>query len=133
MLLALPVTALAQQNIGELFATDARVKGSVILAGSGTTVLSGSQISAGAQTATLKLERGGSVLVCPGTNLSVTASQSGRQLLFSLSTGDLELNYPIGAAATPCSPPTFSFSCPARAVCMWPCALLPTATLACSL
>ena len=98
-LLALPVTALAQQNIGELFATDARVKGSVILAGSGTTVLSGSQISAGAQTATLKLERGGSVLVCPGTNLSVTASQSGRQLLFSLNTGNLELNYPIGAAA----------------------------------
>ncbi len=89
----------AQQNIGELYATDASVKGSVILAGSGTTVQSGSQIAAGAQTATLKLERGGQVLVCPGTKLSVTSSQSGRQFLFSLSTGNLELDYPIGAAA----------------------------------
>src|SRR5271157_3805703 len=89
----------AQQTLGELFATDARVKGSVILAGSGTSVLSGSSIQAGALTATLKLERGGSLLVCPGTKLSVTASQSGRELMFSLNSGNLEMNYPLGASA----------------------------------
>ncbi|HUI84369.1 MAG TPA: hypothetical protein VL240_09105 [Candidatus Binatia bacterium] len=91
--------AMAQQTIGELYATDASVKGSVILAGSGTSVLSGSSIEAGAQAATLKLERGGSLLVCQGTRLSVTASQSGRELLLSLNSGNLELNYPLGAEA----------------------------------
>ncbi len=89
----------AQETLGELFATDARVKGSVILAGSGTSVLSGASIQAGAQAATLKLERGGSLLVCPGTKLSVTASQSGRELMFSMNAGNVEMNYPLGASA----------------------------------
>src|SRR5271167_1541845 len=86
-------TAAAQQTLGELYATDASVKGSVVLAGSGTSVLSGSSIQAGTQAATLKLERGGSVLVCEGTKLSVATSQTGRELLLSLNTGNLELNY----------------------------------------
>ncbi len=103
---------LAQQNIGELYATDASVKGSVILAGSGTSVLSGSQIAAGAQTATLKLERGGSVLVCPGTSLSVSSSQSGRQLLFSVSSGNIELDYPIGSASDSLLTPDFRLLLP---------------------
>lgn len=89
----------AQQTLGELFATDASVKGAVILAGSGTSVLSGSSIEAGAQLATLKLERGGSLLVCSGTTLSINASRNGRALLFSLNSGNLEMNYPLGAAA----------------------------------
>ncbi len=89
----------AQQTLGELYASDASVKGSVILAGSGTSVLSGSSIEAGAKSATLKLERGGNVLVCEGTKLSLTASKTGRELLFSLNSGNLELNYPLGAEA----------------------------------
>ena len=97
--LAMPTTAVAQQSIGELYATDASVKGSVILAGSGTSVLSGSSIQAGAQAATLKLDRGGSVLVCEGTKLTVNVSQNGRELLFSLNTGNLELNYSLGTEA----------------------------------
>ena len=99
LVLAMSGTTLAQQTLGELYATDASVKGSVILAGSGTSVLSGSSIQAGGQAATLKLERGGNVLVCAGTRLSVTASQSGRDLMFSLSSGNLEMNYPLGASA----------------------------------
>jgi hypothetical protein len=91
--------AAAQQTLGELYASDARVKGSIVLAGSGTSVLSGASIQAGAQAATLKLERGGSLVVCPGTRLSVTASQSGRELLFSMNAGNLEMNYPLGASA----------------------------------
>jgi hypothetical protein len=91
--------ARAQQSIGELYATDASVKGSVLLAGSGTQVLSGSSIQAGAQAATLKLDRGGSLFVCEGTKLSITSSQNGRQMLFSLNTGNLELNYPLGTEA----------------------------------
>jgi hypothetical protein len=96
---AMAVCATAQQAIGELYATDASVKGSVILAGSGTSVLSGSSIQAGAQAATLKLDRGGNLLVCEGTKLSITSSQTGRELLFSLNTGNLELNYPLGTEA----------------------------------
>src|ERR1022692_2536502 len=99
LVLGMCCTAEAQQTLGELYATDARVKGAVILAGSGTSVLSGSSIAAGAQNATLKLERGGSLLVCSGTNLSVNASQNGRELMFSLNSGNLEMNYPLGAAA----------------------------------
>src|SRR5271166_5563224 len=99
LVLAMHGATAAQQTVGELYATDARVKGSIILAGSGTGVLSGSSIQAGELTATLKLERGGSLLVCPGTRLSVTASQSGRELMFSLNSGNLEMNYPLGASA----------------------------------
>jgi hypothetical protein len=99
VVLGMQGAAAAQQTLGELFATDARVKGSIILAGSGTSVLSGASIQAGAQAATLKLERGGSLLVCPGTKLSVTASQTGREMMFSMNTGNLEMNYPLGASA----------------------------------
>ena len=95
----MPIAAVAQQAIGELYASDASVKGSVLLAGSGTSVLSGSSIQAGAQPASLKLERGGTVMVCEGTKLSVTSSQTGRELLFSLNSGNLELNYPLGTEA----------------------------------
>src|SRR5271165_3200827 len=99
LVLAMHGATVAQQSVGELYASDASVKGSVILAGSGTSVLSGSSIEAGALSATLKLERGGTLLVCPGTKLSITASQNARQLMFSLSSGNLEMNYPLGAAA----------------------------------
>ncbi len=104
--------AAAQQNIGELYATDARVKGSVILAGSGTGVLSGSQIAAGTQTATLKLERGGSVLVCPGTSLSVSSSENGRRLMFSVNSGNLEFDYPIGSSSDSLLTPDFRLLLP---------------------
>ena len=104
----------AQQTLGELFATDARVKGSIILAGSGTSVLSGASIQAGAQAATLKLERGGSLLVCPGTKPFVTASQTGRELMFSMNTGNLEMNYPVGASADTLLTPICACSCQVR-------------------
>lgn len=112
MLGSLVSPAWAQQTLGELYATDARVKGSVILAGSGTSVLSGSAIQAGAQAATLKLERGGSLLVCPGTNLTITASQNGRALLFSVNSGNLELDYPLGASADSLITPDFRLVLP---------------------
>src|ERR1035438_8782 len=78
----------AQQNVGELFSSDASVKGAVVLANSGTKVMSGSSISAGEQTAALKLERGGSTQICPNTSLAVTTSQNGRQMMFSMNTGN---------------------------------------------
>lgn len=102
----------AQQNVGELFASDASVKGGVVLANSGTNVLSGSSIAAGEQTATLKLERGGHMQICRGTTLAVTTSQNGRQLLFSMNTGDVEMDYPIGTAADNLLTPDFRLLLP---------------------
>jgi hypothetical protein len=102
----------AQQNVGELFASDASVKGAVVLANSGTRVMSGSSIAAGAQSATLKLERGGSMTICPGTNLAITTSQNGRQLMFSMDTGNLEMDYPIGAASDNLLTPDFRLLLP---------------------
>ena len=106
------VSSFAQQNVGELFASDASVKGAVLLANSGTKVMSGSSISAGSQAATLKLERGGSMQICPGTSLAVTTSQNGRQLMFSMNTGNLEMDYPIGAAADNLLTPDFRLLLP---------------------
>jgi hypothetical protein len=83
-----------------------------VLANSGTKVMSGSSIAAGAQTATLKLERGGSMMICPGTNLAVTTSQNGRQLMFSMDTGTIEMDYPIGAAADNLLTPDFRLLLP---------------------
>jgi hypothetical protein len=102
----------AQQNIGELYASDASVKGAVVLANSGTKVMSGSSIAAGEQAATLKLERGGNMLICPGTSLAVTTSQNGRQLMFSMNTGDIEMDYPIGAASDNLLTPDFRLLLP---------------------
>jgi len=107
--------ACAQQDVGELFATDASVKGAVVLANSGTKVMSGSSLSAGQQTATLKLERGGSMLICPNTSLAVTTSQNGRQLMFSMNTGNIEMDYTIGAASDNLLTPDFRLLMPGPA------------------
>jgi hypothetical protein len=107
---ALPL--FAQQNVGELYASDASVKGAVVLANSGTKVMSGSSIAAGEQAATLKLERGGSMLICQGTSLAVMSSQNGRQFMFSMNTGNIEMDYPIGAAADNLLTPDFRLLLP---------------------
>lgn len=109
---AFSITLPAQQNVGELFATDASVKGAVVLANSGTKVVSGSSISAGEQAAALKLERGGSMRICPNTALAVTTSQNGRQLMFSMNTGNVEMDYPIGAASDNLLTPDFRLLMP---------------------
>jgi cell division septation protein DedD len=99
IVLVCATAASAQQPLGQLQATDASVEGPVILAGASASVLSGSSIEAKVQIATLKLERGGSLLVCPGTKLTVTASQNGHELMFSLNSGNLEMDYQLGTTA----------------------------------
>src|SRR5512141_1689083 len=98
-LLALFIVSLAcaaqqqpQLPIGEIFASDASVKGAVKLASSGMQVMSGSSVEAGQATALLRLSRGGDVRVCPRTALSISSSHTGRDLMFGVSTGALEAN-----------------------------------------
>lgn len=97
----------AQAIVGEVYASDASVKGTVILAAGGTRVFSGSQVSAGGAAAVLKLARGGEIRICPGTQLAVSSSASGNELLLSVSTGALELHYAVGAVADSIVTPDF--------------------------
>jgi hypothetical protein len=97
-LAAAPV-ANAQNAVGEVFSGDASVRGSVLLSGRGTHVLSGSQVTAGDGAAVLKLERGGELRICPKTNLSLSADAAGKALVLGLNAGAMELNYSLPTAA----------------------------------
>lgn len=94
-----PAALQAQTPVGELFAGDASVRGSVVLAASGTSVLSGSEVSAGQSAAVLKLQRGGELRICPRTSLSVNASPTGGELMIGFNTGALELHYTLAGGS----------------------------------
>src|SRR5437868_11840946 len=94
-------------SIGEVFATDASVTGSVVLAAGGTRVANGSSVSAGRSAATLRLDRGGEVRVCPGTSVSVTAAARSKGLMLSLSEGTIEMHYSVGSSADTIQTPDF--------------------------
>jgi hypothetical protein len=93
--LLLTASALAQTvpAVGELFASDANSSSSLQLAGSGMSVYSGSELSAGIAPATLKLVRGGQVRICPHSGLNVTTS--GQGLMLATGAGNLEIDYQL--------------------------------------
>jgi hypothetical protein len=77
----------------------ASVKGSVVMAASGTGVVGGSTVTSGAEAATLRLMRGGEVRICQRTSVSVSLGASGRELLFGMGTGAIETHYKLPAVA----------------------------------
>ena len=97
----------AQQSIGDVYASDAAVKGDVRQTSSGLEVGNGSVVTAGEHSATLRLARGGQVRICPGTNLTVNKSPNGQELMFAMSAGSLEGNYPLSATADAVLTPDF--------------------------
>jgi hypothetical protein len=98
--------AFAQVPIGQVPSTDASVRGSVVLAHNGATIMSGAQITAGEKNSTLKLTRGGEVNVCSGSSITIT-SNNGRENLIALNSGAIETHYTLASNADTIMTPDF--------------------------
>ncbi|HET9697380.1 MAG TPA: hypothetical protein VFP40_10980 [Terriglobales bacterium] len=107
LLTAAPCLAQSSAVIGEMYASDASVRGSVLFASGGTQIESGSSVSAGDAAALLKLKRGGEVRICPRTTVSVASSANGRDLLMGMNTGSMEAHYSLSASADTVMTPDF--------------------------
>ena len=88
-------------------ASDATVKGSVQTVSTGTRVMSGSEVKAGSNTTSIRLLRGGGLGECPGSSVSLTASQSGRDLAIGMGTGGIETHYRLRSSADTIMTPDF--------------------------
>jgi hypothetical protein len=112
LVLALSVGAQAQvpPSVGELFASETTANGPLMKAGTGLPVASGSELSAGKSSATLRLDRGGEVKICPNSRLSVTGSSSNAALLFALSVSTVEMSYPVNELSDSLITPDFRLS-----------------------
>jgi hypothetical protein len=101
------VPCCAQAVVGEMFASDASVHGSVLFASGGTQIQSGSSVTSGDAAAVLKLRRGGEMKVCPKTSVSVAASPNGRDLLWGMNSGAVEAHFTLSASADTVMTPDF--------------------------
>jgi hypothetical protein len=102
----------AQKAIGEVQSSDASLRGSIVMAKTGTSVMSGAQITAGATTAVLKLTRGGEMQICPHSVVTISSSNSGLENLVGLSAGSIEAHYQLASNADTVMTPDFRILLP---------------------
>ena len=95
------ISACAQSRVGEVTTDDPIGDGSLrtVATSGGAVVMSGAAVSAAGRAATLRLDRSGSVHICPRTTVTASASPSGRELMLAVNSGTLELDYQLESAA----------------------------------
>jgi len=100
----------AQAPLGEVYSSDATVKGAVALSAASTRLMSGSSVTAGSSNASVHLLRGGELRVCQGSSVSLTSSANGSQLMVGISTGTIEAHYPLANSRDSIMTPDFQIS-----------------------
>ncbi len=95
----LAASAAAQNPIGELLTQDSSAPGAMMPVGGNMRVMSGATVAAAQNTSIVRLARGGTVNVCRGSSMSITASASGQQIMMGLSSGTMETHYSLPGAA----------------------------------
>jgi hypothetical protein len=88
-----------QQPLGTMQAQDATVRGAVTLNGATAELRSGAEVTTGSHPVTVKLQRGGTLRICPQSSVQLTASPSGKELLIALNSGGIEPEYQLAGSA----------------------------------